>query len=115
MCPRGATTATPTGTFSFDYSSGNFNKPGPCPTGHRCPSGSSYPIPCAEGTYQDLTGQSTCKTCPAGYYCDKTAILSTTELNTKRCGAGHFCSGGTKVEKPIKTAHSGSVCSSGKY
>lgn len=36
-------------------------------------------------------------------------------MNAKDCYEGHFCSGGTKVRKPIKTTHSGSICSSGKY
>ena len=62
-----------------------------------------------------MTGQSSCTECPAGKYCDKTAIASLAELNTKECGEGHFCSGGTKLEKPIRTTHGGSICSSGKY
>ena len=117
VCPRSAEVATPTGPFGFDpVVTATYNKPGPCPVGHYCPTASSYPIPCPEGTYQDLTQQQTCKDCPAGHYCDETGIdNSTILLSNKLCAAGHFCSGGTKVEKPIKTLHSGSICSSGKY
>jgi len=32
-----------------------------CPTGHYCPFGSSSPIGCASGSYQDETGQAICK------------------------------------------------------
>lgn len=116
VCPRGSGLAAPTGTFGFDPSvPSTFNVPGPCPIGHYCPIGSSYPIPCAEGTYQISTGQSSCIDCPPGRYCDETGIKTAAELSAKQCGAGHFCSGGTKVEKPIKTIHSGSICSSGKF
>lgn len=51
VCTGGAATATPTGVFDFlDYDSA---KSGPCPVGHYCPYGSSYPRKCLSGTYQD--------------------------------------------------------------
>lgn len=34
---------------------------GACPIGYYCPAGSTAPIPCSAGTYQNLTGQSTCQ------------------------------------------------------
>lgn len=43
-----------------------------CTRGHYCPEGSADPIRCASGKYQDELGAVTCKTCPAGYYCDST-------------------------------------------
>ena len=113
VCPRGASVSNPSATFSFDGTdSVNFNKPGKCPTGHRWPSASYYPIPWDDGTYQDLEAQSVCKSCPAGNYWDSTGIIS---VSSKAWEAGHYWSGGTKVKKPIKTTHSGSIWSSGKY
>ena len=41
-----------------------------CPAGYFCKAGSSTYTICPSGTYQDLTGQSTCKTCLEGFYCD---------------------------------------------
>ena len=41
-------------------------------SGHYCPSGSHEEIRCLSGTYQDETGQGSCKTCPVGYFCDNT-------------------------------------------
>jgi hypothetical protein len=115
VCPSGAATATPTGIFSFVDGDTGFNIPAPCPAGHYCSIGSSYPTPCATGTYQITTGQSSCDACPAGKYCDETAIALTSQMDAKDCYEGHFCSGGTKVHKPIRTTHSGNTCSSGKY
>ncbi|GKT33090.1 hypothetical protein ADUPG1_007102, partial [Aduncisulcus paluster] len=40
-----------------------------CPSGYKCPEGSGVAQPCPAGFYQDLTGQSSCKNCPAGEYC----------------------------------------------
>ena len=37
-----------------------------CPRGYFCPAGSVIPQGCPAGTYQDLEGEYTCKTCPAG-------------------------------------------------
>ena len=93
------------------------------------------PTPCAVGTYGPVLGaddSTDCKacplnkicnvaglaaplsTCPAGKYCDKLAITAA-EIATKNCGAGHYCPGSTKVEKPIKTSQKGKLCSSQFY
>ena len=43
-----------------------------CPQGYYCPEGSSAPIPCDEGHFNDLFGQSqvsNCQVCTAGKYC----------------------------------------------
>jgi len=54
ICTGGQSTPTPTNTFTKDdYSP---SRSGPCPVGNYCPTGSSFPIPCPVGTYQDLTG-----------------------------------------------------------
>lgn len=49
VCTGGQSTATPSNVFYFtDYAD---DKSGPCPVGHYCPTGSSFPIPCTVGTY----------------------------------------------------------------
>ena len=47
---------------------------GLCPAGHYCPEGAIAPVPCGEGTYQSMTGKSTCVKCPPGKYCDEMGI-----------------------------------------
>ena len=61
FCLRGAKEPNPTGD---DATVG-----GPCPVSHYCPTGTSYPLMCPAGTYNNRTGQSVCVTCPASYYC----------------------------------------------
>ena len=61
-----------------------------CPLGSKCPVGSDYPIPCSSGTYQDERGNDTCKTCPAGFYCeDNTSHPSV-------CPVGSYCPDGSR-------------------
>jgi len=43
-----------------------------CPAGSRCPVRSGSAIACTDPNYQDQKGQSTCKTCGAGYFCTAT-------------------------------------------
>ena len=72
--------------------------PIPCPPGHYCPV-DSVSIPCPVGTYRDeVSGHtpSDCFSCPAGYFCDDTAIANFTSFP---CPAGHFCL--ERTEKPI--------------
>ena len=59
---------------------------GVCTIGHSCPSGSSAPVPCAAGTYNNVTGQSSCPQCPAGYYC----VAQTDDYSLYPCPAGRF-------------------------
>jgi hypothetical protein len=51
-CPAGQSSATPA----------NYT----CPKGHYCPGETGVPIQCQAGTYQDATGRTFCKACPAG-------------------------------------------------
>lgn len=37
-----------------------------CPPGHVCPGGSAKPTVCTSGTFQSLSGQTTCDSCPRG-------------------------------------------------
>ncbi|KAK3579705.1 hypothetical protein CHS0354_031226 [Potamilus streckersoni] len=75
-----------------------------CPQGYRCPVGTMLPIGCTAGTYQDELGQSTCKNCPAGYYC----LANSTDYTDKPCPAGYYCPDGT-------TRANQYPCSSGTY
>lgn len=52
---------------------------GGCPESHYCPLGTTDPIACPAGTYNDLTHQKICKMCEPGYYClaNSTTYLST--------------------------------------
>lgn len=57
---------------------------GVCPDSHYCEASSALPVGCPAGTYNDMTQQSACVACPAGYYC---IANSTTYLSTE-CPAG---------------------------
>ena len=52
---------------------------GPCPKAHYCPSGTSYPLGCEAGTYNNQTGEASCTTCVEGYYCPENT--TTYEVN----------------------------------
>ena len=59
-------------------------------SGHHCPVGSDNPVRCASGTYQDDLGQSICKDCPSGYYCDNVqdpVVL----YNNSTCPECYYC------------------------
>ena len=61
-----------------------------CSPGHICAAGSisRYAEPCPPATYQDQSGQSTCLTCPIGFYC-----LGAT-IHPISCPAGYWCDAG---------------------
>ncbi|CAG9331890.1 unnamed protein product [Blepharisma stoltei] len=87
-CPQGQITPTPIAYI--------------CPIGNYCPSRSATQTSCAAGTYQDQKGQSSCKNCPAGFYCDAGATTPT------KCTAGYMC--------PLGTSSSTRVpCGNGEY
>jgi len=72
---------------------------GACPAGHYCPAATEYYIPCAPGTYQPSTGQSSCLSCPAGRYCaDSGRSEAATSLPS--CDDGFECKGGADNPKP---------------
>ena len=66
-----------------------------CPTGHYCPAGSRIPTPCAAGTFQDSTGEASCKTCTEGYYCPSQTSLAT----DFPCPVGFVCPAGTRYAR----------------
>ena len=48
----------------------------PCPIGLHCPMGSGLPVPCEPGSHTNLTQQSECLTCPAGFYCVPEEVIA---------------------------------------
>jgi hypothetical protein len=67
---------------------------GLCPAGGYCPTGSRIPTACAAGTFNNVTGgtsQSSCQSCPPGYYCSGTNNPSP----SGQCSAGYYCTGGS--------------------
>lgn len=95
----------------FCDSLGQANVTGSCAPGYYCigfattkkqnasepgfysPSGSSTMLPCLPGTYNNLFHQEGCTPCPAGYYCNDTAM--TTYVNNL-CPAGSYCPEGSR-------------------
>lgn len=71
-----------------------FSSPGSegglCPPAHYCPKGSVGPVPCPAGTYTNLTGQSVCSRCLAGYYCTE----RTENFTQFPCPPGFYCPDG---------------------
>ena len=63
-----------------------------CPIGHYCPQGTTLPIKCSAGEYNNITQQETCVSCPAGYYCPEGAVT----FEDQPCPSGHYCPHGTR-------------------
>ena len=74
---------------------------GKCPIGFKCPEGSSRPIICPAGTYQNEEGAADCKTCEEREYCHPGASTIDNVMRGE-CPAGYFCPSGTrsKYENP---------------
>lgn len=108
-CDAGTASATdcPTGTFSANVGNVQEDDCTPCPPGFVCERRSNEPTECAEGhyciigsneqtecpvgTYNSLTKrivEAECLSCPAGYYCDETAL---TTYKNHPCQAGYYC------------------------
>ena len=58
-----------------------------CPTGHFCTIGSELPEGCPPGKYQNMEGQSTCFSCPEGFYC----YANTSDYSVNICPSGFYC------------------------
>ncbi|XP_072885876.1 uncharacterized protein [Hemitrygon akajei] len=65
---------------------------GPCPPGHFCPSGTTFPLGCPAGTYNALEGQSSCSPCVEGYFCPS----NTSSYEDNICPPGYYCPLGTE-------------------
>lgn len=96
-CQQGCDTATPLAATCTGDCVGDI-----CPTGFKCPTGSSDPINCEDGEYQDQTGQSTCITCEPGFYCEIDTATQSNGSVKKNCPTGNYCEGATKPWTIIK-------------
>jgi hypothetical protein len=65
-----------------------------CSTGHYCLAGALTESSCPPGEYQDETGRSTCKKCPAGNYCPLASSVPLT------CTPGNYCPANATVPIP---------------
>ena len=65
---------------------------GVCPSGTFCPEGSSFPMPCKDGSYNSLPKQEECTICPEGYFCPS----NSSEFLSHPCPVGHYCPNGTR-------------------
>jgi len=108
FCSTGAYTSTPGGSGS-NWTHGIADAAeqsllfddigGICPVGHYCPLGSSAPIPCEPGTFNNITGAANlaaCVACLPGSFCSGYGNGFPTGL----CSAGYYCSSGS--ESPTK-------------
>ena len=77
-----------------------------CPRGSQCYDGVRFM--CAAGTYQDETGQGSCKSCAAGHFGEQAGLNRST--CTASCPAGFFCPGNTKT--PI-VCPAAAICAAG--
>lgn len=67
-----------------------------CPIGSFCNGTTPAPVLCAAGTYNNVTAQASCVTCPSRFYCDgvsTAAVLS--------CPASRYCPAGTGLSAPM--------------
>lgn len=76
-CPEGQTVRNPS--------------PYECDPGYYCTVGSSIQTICQSGQYQDEAGQSSCKDCPVGFYCDNSLGPITTPSNYPCPEGMYYC------------------------
>ena len=72
FCPEGSSKPSmcPNGQYSPDTKTCDY-----CPAGYKCPGGTL--IKCPAGTYQGVTGQTSCSDCTTGHYCPEGATSPT--------------------------------------
>ena len=86
-----------------------------CPTGHYCPRGSGFKIPCPPGSYNDDTGMKDlkCKPCPEGFYCPDPGLAIYPDDSLK-CAPGYHCIGGAAYPNQADGTY-GELCPLGYY
>lgn len=90
-CPESATVnATELCDPGFYCPGGDVTPTLLCKLGHYCAGGDAVSKPCAAGSYQNATGQSSCIECPPGYWCVEG------QITPDPCPAGHYCPAGTR-------------------
>ncbi|XP_042566185.1 multiple epidermal growth factor-like domains protein 6 [Clupea harengus] len=92
-----------------------------CPPGHYCENGTAAPAACPAGThrpqtggrgrqdcvtcpagwFQDHTGQTECKPCPARFYCPSPHQEAGGVVTPVTCPQGYFCPGDAPLDSPV--------------
>lgn len=99
FCYTGSASPTPDDT---DDDTKNYSN-GPCPLGHYCLKGATYPKVCSDGRIRATVGatqDADCEVCPPGYYCIKGNPVGI------RCPKGMYCpttSPAQPIECPLNT------------
>ncbi|XP_028320851.1 uncharacterized protein LOC114474630 [Gouania willdenowi] len=75
-----------------------------CSVGHYCEKGSVRQTPCSPSSYQSTTGQGSCETCPAGFFCQDQGMTQPLP-----CGRGFYCPSGSANQHPCPSGSYGNV------
>ena len=94
FCSTGSNVSNPVSMYENGYTSRMVGG-GVCPVGHSCPSGTAVPYSCPPGTFNDLIEQSSCRVCPASYFCP--GSVSNYASGAYDCPKGFYCKNGTQV------------------
>ncbi|KAA8594284.1 hypothetical protein FQN60_005118, partial [Etheostoma spectabile] len=84
-----------------------------CPPGHYCPSGTTAPVACPEGSWSNSSGlriQEDCKPCLGGFYCDSAGLTK----SSGPCSGGYYCVKGAVTSTPTDGI-TGGPCPEGYY
>lgn len=125
-CPKSTEYANqypcPAGFYLDKYGGKVLGECRACGIGNYCPEGSSTPVPCPAGTYNNVTNVlEKCYTCPAGKYCPlgtdfplkcAAGTYSTTEQSScSFCNIGTYCPNEATTEDEMKAQ----LCPAGVY
>ncbi|XP_055369802.1 uncharacterized protein si:ch211-286b4.4 [Betta splendens] len=102
-CREGASFSSPRDGFSGSL----------CPPGQYCPSGTTAPMACPEGTWSNssgLRGPEGCKPCLGGFYCGSAGLTEP----SGPCSGGYYCTGGAVTSTPTDGL-TGGPCPEGSY
>ncbi|XP_035857407.1 zonadhesin-like [Sander lucioperca] len=84
-----------------------------CPPGHYCPSGTTAPVACPEGSWSNSSGlhiQEDCTPCLGGFYCDSVGLTKP----SGPCSGGYYCIKGAVTSTPTDGI-TGGPCPEGYY